>query len=398
MTVYEYTAKDETGSKFSGIYNDIEDVAALRQELTKMGYALVKARRKKESARKPRRIKQLQVTAFAYQFAGMYSAGLSIIKCLETLEEQTENRAFKNIITDIRQDIEAGSSLEKAFGKYRKIFSDFFLGMLQAGESGGKLATALEMSAAYLEKRLDIRRKVSSAFAYPIVLSIMCFVVVGFLLIFVIPIFAKLYKQMRVSLPAPTQALVDLSTIIRDWWWAILLVVAVVVIVLRKTASRLHIRERWDAFKLSVPVFAKLNRMLVVSRFTQTFAMMISVGVSLIEAMDLASVVARNHKVTEIVKELQGAIKTGNPIAKSLKEHDIFPPVIVQLAASGEEAGTLAEMLNKGVEFLNKDIDRTINALLAKLEPALVIIMGVVVGFILISAYLPMFDYMRHLH
>jgi type IV pilus assembly protein PilC len=146
-----------------------------------------------------------------------------------------------------------------------------------------------------------------------------------------------------------------------------------------------------------MPVFAKLNRMLVVSHFTRTFAMLASVGVSLIKALDVASVVAHNHKVTEITKELQEAIETGNPVAKSLKEHDIFPPIIIQLAASGEEVGRLPEMLNKGVDFLDKDIDRIINALVVKLEPAATVIMGAIVGFILISAYLPMFDYMRHL-
>jgi type IV pilus assembly protein PilC len=397
MAVYEYTAKDETGSTFAGTYNDVENVAGLREELTKMGYALVKAHRKKKPARKRKKVKQLEVVTFAYKLAGMYSAGLSIIRCLETLEEQTENQAFKYIIADIRQSIETGSSLGKAFGKYRNVFSDFFLGMLEAGETGGKLATSLEMSAAYLEKQVDLKRKVKSAFAYPLVVGITCLVVVSFLLVFVIPVFSKLYEQLHVPLPGPTQVLVGISTIARDWWWAILIVAVAAVIILQRLSKNPHIRARWDAFKLNMPVFAKLNRMLVVSQFTRTFAMLASVGVSLIKALDVASVVAHNHKVTEITKELQEAIETGNPVAKSLKEHDIFPPIIIQLAASGEEVGRLPEMLNKGVDFLDKDIDRIINALVVKLEPAATVIMGAIVGFILISAYLPMFDYMRHL-
>jgi type IV pilus assembly protein PilC len=396
MAVYEYTAKDETGSRFSATYNDVENVAVLREELTKMGYVLVRAHRKKPE-RKRKRIKQEEVTAFAYQFAGMYSAGLSIIRCLETLEEQIKNQAFKYIIADIRQSVETGSNLAKAFGKYGNVFSDFFLGMIEAGETGGKLATSLEMSAAYLEKQLVLKRKVKSAFAYPLVVSTMCFVVISFLLVFVIPVFVKLYKQMNVPLPGPTQVLINLSTIVRDWWWAILIVAAAAAIVLRKLLGNLHIRARWDAFKLNMPVFAKLNRMLVVSHFTQTLAMLISVGVPLVQALEVASLVAHNHKMAEIAKELQKAVETGNPVAKSLKEYDIFPPVITQLAASGEEVGMLPEMLNKGVDFLDRDIDKTINALLVKLEPALIVIMGAIVGLILISAYLPMFDYMSHL-
>lgn len=396
MAVYEYTAKDETGNTFSSTYNDVKNVAMLREELTKMGYALVRAHRKKPAGKR-KRIKQLEVTAFAYEFAGMYSAGLSIIRCLETLEEQIGNQAFKRIIADIRQSVETGSSLGKAFGKYRNVFSDFFLGMLEAGETGGKLVTALQISAAYLEKQVALKRKVKSAFAYPVVVSVMCFVVIGFLLVFVMPVFLKLYKQMHVPLPGPTQALIGISTIIRDWWWAILIMAAAAAIVLRRLSRNLHIRARWDVFKLNMPVFGKLNRMLVVSHFTQTFAMLTSVGVPLTQALEVASMVAHNHKVTEIAKELQKAVETGNPVAKSLKEHDIFPPIIIQLAASGEEVGKLPEMLNKGVDFLDRDIDMAINALLVKLEPTLLVIMGAIVGLILMSTYLPMFDYMSHL-
>ena len=397
MAVYEYTAKDEAGSKFSGMYNDINNVAVLREELDKMGYVLVKARRWKNPARIHRRIKQSEVVTFAYKFAGMYSAGLSIVKCLKTLEEQTESQAFKHIIVDIRQRVETGSSLEKAFEKYRNIFSDFFLGMLEAGELGGKLATSLEMSAAYLEKQADLKRKVKSAFAYPVVVSITCLVVIGFLLVFVIPVFSKLYKQLHVPLPGPTKVLVDLSFLIRNSWWAILIVAVAAVIILRWLSKNPYIRAQWDVFKLNMPIFAKLNRMVVVSHFTRTFAMLTSVGVSLIKALDVASLAAHNHKATKIAKELQQAIGAGNSLAGSLKNYDIFPPMIVQLATSGEEAGMLPEMLNKGVDFLDKDIDRTINALVVKLEPAATVIMGAIVGFILIGVYLPMFDYMGHL-
>ena len=249
MLVYEYTAKDETGSKFSGTYKDIDNVAMLREELAKMGYVLVKARRRKTATRRKKRINQLEVAAFAYEFAGMYSAGLPILKCLETSEEQSESQDFKEILTDIKESIETGSNLKNAFGKYRNVFSDFFLGMLEAGESGGKLAEALEISATYLEKRADLNRKVKSAFAYPVVVSIMCFVVISYLLVFVVPIFSKLYKQMHASLPLPTQVLVGLSSAVRGGWWAILFVGVGAVIILQQLSKKPHIRARWDAFK-----------------------------------------------------------------------------------------------------------------------------------------------------
>jgi type IV pilus assembly protein PilC len=287
--------------------------------------------------------------------------------------------------------------LKNAFGSYKNIFSDFFLGMLEAGETGGELAKVLEMSAVYLEKQDEIRRKVRSAFVYPIVVFIMCLVVVSCFLVFVIPVFSKMYGQLHVSLPGPTQFLMDVSCFFRGWWWAILFVSGGAVIGLRRLLKKPHIRKKWDGFKLNMPVFGKLNRMVVVSNFTRAWAIMLSAGVSLIEALNMASLVAHNYKVSQITEELQEAIKGGNQIAKSLKKCDIFPPMITQLVASGEEAGKLAEMLNKGTDILDKEIERTIGSLLVKLEPALTVIMGVIVGFLLISMYLPMFDYMSHL-
>lgn len=397
MAVYQYVAKDGAGRKFNGIYTDVENVMGLREELARIGYVLIKARREKKPAVRRGKIKQSEVVAFAYKLAGMYSAGLPILSCLETMEEQIENQAFKYVIADIRQSIQTGSSLKNACEKYRNIFSDFFLGMIEAGEASGKLGTTLEMSAEYLEKQADMRRKVVSAFAYPVIVTIMCFVVIAFLLIFVIPVFMKLYRQVHVPLPGPTRVLVSLSSLVTEWWWAILILAAAGAMVLRWLLKKPQVRAWWDTFKLNMPIFAKLNRILVVSHFTRTLAMLASVGVSLIEALDVASVVAHNHKMAEIAKELQKMIKAGNPVAKSFKSYAIFPPVITQLAASGEQAGRLPEMLKKGADLLDKDIDKTINSLLTKLEPALTVLMGVIVGFILMGAYLPMFDYMGHL-
>ncbi len=397
MAVFEYIAKDQSGSEFEGTYSDIDNVATLRRELDKSGYVLVKAHREKNQATKSGRINRSEVVTFSYKFAGMYSAGLSILKCLETLEQQSENQTFTHIIADIRQDIETGSSLESAFRKYRNIFSDFFLGMVEAGESGGKLAEALEMSAVYLEKQMELRRKVKSAFAYPVVVGVMCLAVVVCLLIFVVPVFDKIYKQMNIPLPGPTQTLVVLSSLLRDGWWAVLIVISAALVALRWLLKNQDFRAKWDDFKLNMPVFAKLNRMVVVSAFMRTFAMLASVGVSLTKALNVASTVAHNHRLTEITKELQQEIEAGNPVSSSLKNYDIFPPMIVQLALSGEEVGELPEMLSKGVDFLDKDIERMINALIVKLEPALTLIMGVIVGFLLLGVYLPMYDYIAYL-
>ena len=397
MQVYEYTATDEEGNKFVGTYNDVPSVAALRQELAKMGNTLLKARRSKPETQKRQKIKQAEVVAFVYKLAGMCSAGLPVTRSLETVEQQTENRAFKHVLSDVRQNIETGSTLKDAFGKHKNIFSNFFVGMLEAGESGGKLAETLEMSAAYMEKQADIKRKVKSAFSYPIVVGIMCIVIVSVLVIFLIPVFSKLYRQLHVELPGPTQVLVNLSVIVRHWWWLVLLLITAAVFLSRKLSKFPQLKAKWDIFKLNMPVFATLNRMVVVSRFMRTFVMLASAGIPFVKALDVGKAVANNSKISEITSQLQQAIEEGNPLADSLRKHDIFPPIITQMVASGEEAGKLPEMLNKGLDFLDKDIDRTVKALLVKLEPAMTLIMGTIVGFILMGVYLPMFDYMSRI-
>ncbi len=397
MAVYEYIATDANGHKFSGVYDDIDSVATLRKDLAKMGDTLLRAKRRKSKARKSLRIAENEIVTFTYKLAGMCSAGLPIIRCLETLEEQTANHSFRYVLSDIRQSVATGSTLRDAFAKHRNIFSDFFLGMLEAGETSGKLPETLQASAVYLEKRADFRRKIKSAFAYPVIVGIMCFAVISSLVIFIVPVFSKMYRQMHVSLPGPTQALVNLSALVRDGWWVILPICVAAVLPLKLFWKDPRLKARWDVFKLNMPVLAQFNRMVAASGFIRTFAMLTSAGVSLVKALDVASAVVNNVKVTEIAGRLQQSIQTGNTVASSLRSCDIFPPVIIQLAASGEEAGTLSEMLNKGADFLDKDIDQTLKALLVKIEPALTLILGVIVGFILMSVYLPMFDYMTHL-
>jgi type IV pilus assembly protein PilC len=200
-----------------------------------------------------------------------------------------------------------------------------------------------------------------------------------------------------VPLPAPTRALMDFSSFVRDWWWVIVIVVVAAVIIIRRFSKKPYVKAKWDVFKLKMPIFGKLNRMVVISHFTRTLAILTSVGVSLAKALEMASLVANNYKVTEIAKELQESVNAGNSVAKSLKNYDIFPPVITQLVISGEEGGMLPKMLNKGTDFLDKDIDRAIKGLLVKLEPTLTVVLGIIVGSILIAVYLPMFDYMSHL-
>jgi len=397
MAVYEYTAQDEAGEIFRGMYEDVSGISALKQELSKIGYNLVHAKRKRVIKPGSMRVNRADVVAFAYKFAGMCGAGLTIVQCLDTLEKQTDSRSLRFIISDIRRNIESGSSLTNAFGKYRHVFSDFFLGMIEAGESGGKLAENLEISAKYLEKKADLANKLSGALTYPVIVVIVCFAIVAALVTFVVPVFSKIYRQLGVPLPGPTQLLVILSIIGRKWWLFFILLVDIMPIVYRYIRKNRFVKSGWDHFKFVMPIFGKLNRLVAVSYFIRSFAMLISTGVPIIRAFQVASLVANNEKMSQISLDVQKSVQAGNGVAESFEKHEIFPPIIIQLADSGEQAGVLGQMLNKGVDFLEKDIERMVNSLLIKLEPVLTLSMGAVIGLILLAIYLPMFDYMTHL-
>jgi type IV pilus assembly protein PilC len=398
MATYEYTARDEAGRIFSGIYDDISGTTALRSEFAKIGYSLLRAKRRRKILKPGSiRVNQSDIVAFAYKLAGMCTAGLSIIQCLETLEKQTDNRSLRFIISDIKKNVEIGSSLTDAFDKYRDIFSDFFLGMIEAGESSGKLAESLEISAKYLEKRTDIQNRLKSAFTYPVIVVIVCFMIITALIAFVVPVFSKIYRQLGAPLPGPTQMLIVFSIIMRKWWPALIMLAVVLSIACRYIRKNKFIKSRWDHFKFVMPVFGKLNRLITVSHYVRSFAMLITTGVPIIKAFEVSSMVANNEEISQITLDVQKSVQAGNSVAESLGKHKIFPPIIVQLAGSGEEAGMLGQMLNKGVDFLEKDVERITNSLLVKLEPALTLGMGAVIGLILLAVYLPMFDYMAHL-
>ncbi len=397
MTAYQYTARDDAGNEFSSLYTDIDSVDALRQELTKLGYVLVHARRKRAPRRLGGRIHQRDVASFAYRFGGMYSAGLSIANCLETLEQQTDSGAFRTILADVRRRVEAGRSLRAAFEPYRKVFSDFFLGMIDAGESSGRLSQSLEASAHYLEKRVELQHKTRAAFVYPLVVGLVCTVVVTCLLIFVVPVFSQLYRKMHVQLPGPTRVLVALSLMLQSWWWTLPPVVAALVWGARHMFAHSRVHLGWDRLKMRMPLLGPLNRLVLVSQFLRTFGMLISVGVPIIDALATAGRAAHNAQMSQVAADLQQAIRAGRPLAESLRAHRLFPPMVVQLVASGEGAGILPQMLTKAADLLDKDADRVTASLLVKLEPALTVLMGLIIGLILMGVYLPMFDYMAHL-
>jgi type IV pilus assembly protein PilC len=397
MPTFQYTARDRSGNEFNGKYEEIAGTDALRGELARIGCELVRARRVKERTLSRLRVKSTEIVTFAYKFSGMYSAGLSVTSCLETLAQQAERQSLRTTLFDVKRRVEAGASLTNAFEPYREIFSGFFLGMLEAGEASGKLVEALEMSAVYLEKREQLRAKIKAAFVYPIAVGVVCIAVLLALLVFVVPVFTKLYANLHVPLPGPTQLLVTLSHGLRTWVWLVIPAGIGAGWALRRLLRSQEARCRWDRVKLRLPLFGRLNRLILVSRFMRPFAMLTAVGVSVIDGFRIAGDVAHSAEMAQVAQNLQKLAQAGNPVGKALGAHDIFPSEIVQMAVAGEQVGRLPDMLTKGVDLLDRDIERIMAALIVKLEPILTLTMGLVIGLVLMGVYLPMFDYMTHL-
>lgn len=400
MAVFEYIAEDIQGRRVSGVYEDVPDKRQLRQELRKLGYTLIQASGSAGTSARGRirgRITQADLTSFAYEFAGMYSAGLSVVRSLETMELQSANMRLKSILAGVRGRVEAGESLPEAFEPYRSIFGDFFMGMLEAGQTGGKLSKTLHMAAEYMEKQQEIRSKIRGAFAYPVVVGVMCLLIVSAIVIFVIPVFQKLYSQLHIPLPGPTQVLIFLSEALRGYGLLLLPVIALAFYGWRRLKANRNFQARLDRLGLRLPLFGTLIRMVLVSRYIRTFAMMIEAGIGMVEALEQARLVCRHSEIDRIGKTLEQKVMTGSTLAGPMSEFPLFPPVILQLAAAGEEAGVLAEMLNKGAGYLEAAIDRMIRSMLVKIEPVLSVVMGLVVGLVLLGVYLPMFDYMSHI-
>ncbi|MEJ5259578.1 MAG: type II secretion system F family protein [Anaerohalosphaeraceae bacterium] len=400
MPLYQYIAENSRGNRLAGIYEDAADTAHLEAELRKLGCRLLEAKpleRTGTAVSPKKRIRPTEIVAFAYEFSGMFAAGLTVVRCLETLEEQASNETLKSILSSVRRSIETGVPLASAFEPYREIFGDFFLGMLEAGQSGGKLAETLRKAAEYYEKQLEVKTKVKGAFLYPAVVALLCAAILTAIVIFVIPVFQRLYQQLHIELPWPTQILIGLSELVRHYFWIFPLLVGVSYWSWKRWRNHPKLQTLWDKAVLNLPAVGPLVKMMLVSRYIRTFAMMSSAGVGIVQALQQARQVCRNSVLNRIGERIEQEIMSGGSLSQLLAEHPIFPPVIVQLAHAGEQAGLVPQMLAKGADYLDHAVQRRTNAILVKLEPMLSVIMGAAVGLILLGVYLPMFDYMSHI-
>ena len=397
--MFEYKAKDRSGKVFNGEL-EATSSAGVAKTLRDRGMMPLSVTEKKVSALQKElripgfggRIKQKEIALMSRQLATMVNSGLTLIRSLSILEDQSENPALKEIVGKVRTTVEQGVSLSVALEQHPKAFSPLYVSMVKAGEVSGALDETLTRLADTLEAGARLRSQIKSAMAYPVVvLNLIVFIVMA-MLVFVVPIFEKMYDDLGGTLPLPTQALINLSRFITSKWWMILLVMVGLIYAFKRWKKTEAGRRRWDAMKLKFPVFGKLTQKVAISRFARTFSVLSRTGVPVLQTLDIVAETAGNATVSDAVLEVQASVKKGESRAQPLEQHDVFPPMVTQMMAVGEETGALDAMLGKVADFYDREVEDTVNALTSLIEPILIVVMGVVVGGILISLYLPMFN------
>jgi type IV pilus assembly protein PilC len=338
------------------------------------------------------RVNGKEVALFSREFATLINAGVSLTRSLAILGSQTENKHFGGIIDDIRVDVESGSSLSQGLAKHPKQFNRLYVAMIRAGEIGGNLDRTLNDLSTTLEKQVELRRKIKSAMTYPIAVLALVILILSAMLLFVVPIFKKMYKQLGGTLPKPTEILVGISNLMVHALPIVIIVVVAVIVGLKKYVGTPQGRSVWDHLILRVPIFGGLVQKTALARFSSTLSTLMASGVPILEALDITSDTAGNTLVAAGVQSIAEGARRGETMARSLDDHPVFPPMVTQMISVGEETGALDSLLSKVASFYEQEVQATVDALTALLEPLMIVVLGGAVGATVISLYLPMFD------
>ena len=400
MTTFSYKAVDQRGAQAVGKI-DGDNKAAVAATLRNQGFTVLDLNEVKQGWGQidiGGRIKPKDLTVFSRQFATMVNSGLSMLRCLYVLEEQTPNKKLAKVIGEIRADVEAGISLSDSLEKHPKVFSRLYVSMVRAGELGGILDEVLNRLAAQLEKEDSIRRAVKSAMVYPILIGSFAILVLFGMVLFLIPIFAGMYKELGdAKLPMLTRIMVAFSDLLRSWYGLIFLA-AVIFLVwgIRRLKHTERGRETWDRIKLRIPMgIGQIIRKLAVARFSRTLGTLISSGVPILQAIEITGQAAGNAVIEKAMEQVQQSVKEGQSITKPLEGVSVFPAMVTQMISVGEETGSLDAMLGKIADFYEDEVNASIKSLTSILEPILMLGVGGIVGVVVISMYLPIFNMMN---
>lgn len=396
MPMYSWKARTRQGSLKKGEMEAGTEEAVMAQLRSQsLTPVVVKAKSKDISEYLTflqEKITTKDLVIFTRQFATMIDAGLPLVQCLDILGSQQPNKTFKRVILEIKNDVEQGSTFADALRKQPNPFDPLFVNLVQAGEIGGILDTIFNRLAVYLEKADKLARKVKGAMVYPVTVLVVALGVIIMMLVKIIPTFEKMFADFGGTLPGPTQVVVNISHFMQEWVGTFLVVVTVLVISFSQGRKRSLAFRRWtDGVALKAPIFGPLIRKVAVARFTRTLGTMIASGVPILDGLDIVAKTAGNVVVEDALYDVKAAIAEGRTLAEPLAESGVFPGMVIQMIAVGEETGAMETMLTKIADFYDDEVDDAVDALTAMLEPAMMVGLGGTVGGMLIAMYLPIF-------
>lgn len=401
-TTYAYKVRDRSGKILTGSL-DADNTALVANRLRQMGYVPIAIDKKAGPGMKreipipglSNRVKLKEVAVFSRQFATMINSGLTLLRSLSILAVQTSNSHFQSVIDQVRSDIESGSSLSQALGRHPKQFNRLYVSMIRAGETGGNLDRTLSDLASTIEKQVELRGKIRSAMTYPVMVLFLVTGILGAMLLFIVPIFKKMYDQLGGKLPAPTQLLIALSNIVVHGFPFVALGAVGSAFAYKRWVRTDTGKAVRDRLLLKVPIFGSLMRKTAMARFASTLSTLLSSGVPVLESLEITADTVSNVVVANGVQAVAEGAKRGEPLTRPLADHPVFPPIVTQMMAVGEETGALDALLAKVATFFEDEVQRTVEALTSLLEPLLIVVLGGAVGAMVVSLYLPMFDIIK---
>ncbi len=399
MSLYKYSAKDMAGRVIAGTIEADTDVVVV-EHLRNLGFFITNIERQAE---RPSTSELLQsafgiglreLAIFSRQLSTMINAGVPLVHALSILEQQTSNKKLRIVVEQIRLDVEGGSAISDALARHPRVFSRLYINMVEAGETGGVLDQVLMRIATYLEKEVALRQKIRAALVYPALLTVAAVAGLLFMTVVILPQFQDLFKALggSAALPLPTQIAMAVSVAIRRFWYILLGGLVILSFVLRRYVRTPQGRAQYDRLKLRLPILGELNRKIVVARFSRTLGTLVGSGVPIVQALEVVAKAIGNTVIGRAVEAVGAGIREGQTIALPLQLSGVFPPMLVQMTKVGEETGALEQMLEKVADFYDIEVETTVQSLTSLLEPVLIIFMGLVVGAMVVSLYLPIFE------
>jgi type IV pilus assembly protein PilC len=398
MPKFNWEARSKAGNVQKGVM-EAANVIQVEAQLKKYGFTGITIKEQGKGFQKelklpgfgPKKIETKDLVVFTRQFATMIDSGLPLVQCLDILSAQQENSTFKDILVKVKENVESGSTFADALAKHPKAFDQLYVNLVAAGEVGGILDTILNRLAAYIEKAMKLRKQVKGAMVYPITIMSIAVVVVGVILVFVIPTFAKMFADFGGELPLPTRMVIAISNFLTKYILVIIAAMVGIKMAISKYYATPGGKKAIDRFALNAPIAGPLIRKVSVAKFTRTLGTMISSGVPIMDGLEIVAKTAGNKIVEESIYKVRQSISEGKSIAEPLAESGVFPPMVVQMISVGEATGAMDAMLTKIADFYDDEVDDAVGAMTSMMEPLLMVFLGTTVGGLVIAMYLPIF-------